>query len=584
MRNSESNEIMIKRLLGSVREYKRASILSPILVTGEVVMEVLLPFLMAKIIDNGIERSDMKYVWRMGLLLLLCMLVCVAFGALSGHAAAKASSGFAKNLRHDMFEKLQSFSFSNIDKFKTSGIITRLTTDVSNVQNSYQMIVRIAVRVPIMLISAMCACFYINTRMALIFLLVAPVLLIALFFVFRYAYPIFRRMFKKIDQMNNVLQENVRGIRVVKSFVREDYETEKFTSVSDSIRKDSVKAERVLYLNSPLMMMSIYSAMLLISWIGAKLIIHGEMTTGQLSSMFTYMMQILLSLMMISMIVVTIVISRASAERIVEILEEEPDITDPKDPEKAISDGSIDFEHVFFSYSKKKEKSCLMDFDLHIRSGETVGIIGSTGSGKSSFVQLIPRLYDVTDGCVKVGGKDVRSYDLELIRNQVAMVLQKNVLFSGTIKENLMWGNPEATDEDMIRACKIAQADEFIGSFPEGYDTYIEQDGSNVSGGQKQRLCIARALLKDPKILILDDSTSAVDTATDALIQKGMTEYRPDMTKLIITQRISSLECADRIIVIDNGRIDGIGTHEELLRDNRIYQEVFESQKKGGDR
>ena len=466
---------------------------------------------------------------------------------------------------------------------RTSSIITRLTTDVTNVQNAYQMVIRIAVRAPIMLIFAMCASFYVNAKVALILLGIAPVLLLGLIIVFRYAHPIFVRMFKKFDLMNNVIQENVRGIRVVKSFVREDHEIEKFTDVNNSIRNDAVKAERAINFNAPLMMLSVYTAMLLISWVGAKLVVNDEMTTGQLTSMFSYTMQILMSLMMVSMIIVMIVISKTSAERISELLDEKADITNPENPVKEVKDGSIDFDHVYFSYSKKKEKSCLLDFDLHIKSGETIGIIGGTGSGKSSFVQLIPRLYDVTDGDIKVGGVNVKDYDLDTIRDNVAMVLQKNVLFSGTIKENLRWGNPEATDEEMIQACKIAQADSFISAFPDGYDTYIEQGGSNVSGGQKQRLCIARALLKKPKILILDDSTSAVDTATDAQIQKGFAEFIPGTTKLIIAQRISSVENADRIIVIDNGRINAVGTHEELLKDNEIYKEVYESQKKGGD-
>lgn len=574
---------MIKRLLLSVREYKKPSILSPVLVSLAVAMEVIMPFLMGKLIDEGVEKSNMDYVWWMGTLILVCMLAYLAFGALSGSFAAKASSGFARNLRHDMFCQLQKFSFSNIDKFKTSSIITRLTTDVMNVQNAYQTIILIAVKAPIMLIFAMTAIFMINTRLALIFLGIAPLMLIGLYLIFRYAQPVFTRMFTKIDRMNNVVQENVRGIRIVKSYVREEHETEKFTSVSNSIRNDSVKAERALNFNGPIMMSSIYTAMLLISWIGAKLVVKKEMTTGQLTIMFTYTMQILLSLMMVSMIIVMLVISRASAARIAEILEEEPDIRNPEAPIQEVKDGSIDFENVSFSYSKDKEKCCLIDIDLHIRSGETVGIIGGTGSGKSSLVQLIPRLYDVTSGRIKVGGVDVRNYDLNVIRDNVTMVLQKNVLFSGTIRENLCWGNSEATDEEMRQACEIAQADSFIRSFPEGYDTYIEQDGTNVSGGQKQRLCIARAILKKPKILILDDSTSAVDTKTDAQIQKGFTELVPGMTKLIIAQRISSVENADRIIVIDKGRISGIGTHQELLAGNDIYREVYESQTRGGE-
>lgn len=574
---------MIRRLAKSIREYKKPSLLAPLLVSCEVVMEVLMPFLMSRLIDNGIDAGNMSYVWKMGLLLLACMFASMAFGALSGREAAKACTGFAKNLRHDMFYNLQRFSFSNIDKFKTSSIITRMTTDVTNVQNAYQMVIRIAVRAPFMLIFAMCAAFTINAKVALILLIIAPILLGFLIIIFRYAHPIFVRMFQRFDLMNNVVQENVRGIRVVKSFVREDHEIDKFTAVSKDIRDDAVKAERAINFNGPLMMACVYSAMLLISWVGARLVVNGEMTTGELSSMFTYTMQILTSLMMVSMIIVMLVISKTSAERISELLEEEPDITNPEKPVMEVNDGSIDFENVFFSYSKNKEKSCLSDFDLHIKSGETVGIIGGTGSGKSSFVQLIPRLYDVTDGSVKVGGVDVREYDLNTLRDNVAMVLQKNVLFSGTIKENLRWGNAEATDEEMKRACEIAQADSFISAFPDGYDTYIEQGGTNVSGGQKQRLCIARALLKNPKILILDDSTSAVDTATDAQIQKGFAEYIPGTTKLIIAQRISSVEHADKIIVIDNGLIDAIGTHEELLKNNQIYREVYESQKKGGD-
>lgn len=571
---------MIKKLLQSVREYKKDSILSPIFVSLEVVMEVVIPFLMANLIDYGIEGGDMGYIARMGVFLLLSAVISLGFGALSGKHAAIASAGFAKNLRHDMYYAVQKYSFSNIDKFSTASIVTRLTTDVSNLQNAYQMIIRIAVRSPVMLTFSLFMAFQIKPQLALIYLAAVPVLAVGLYFIMTHAHPIFERVFRTYDKLNNIVQENLHGIRVVKAFVREEREEEKFKTVSGDIYGDFSKAEKLLAFNSPLMQFVSYGCMLLISWFGAKLIIGGNMTTGQLMSLVTYTMQILMSLMMLSMIFVMIVISRASAERIVEILDEQPDLANGENPIRTIPNGSVDFDNVEFGY--KKGKACLKDINLHIRSGETVGIIGGTGSAKSSLVQLIPRLYDVTEGTLKVGGVDVRQYDIESLRDAVAMVLQKNVLFSGTIKENLRWGDANATDEDLVRVCKLAQADEFIRALPDGYDTYIEQGGTNVSGGQRQRLCIARALLKKPKILILDDSTSAVDTKTDALIRKAFQEEIPDTTKIIIAQRISSVENADKIIVMENGRIDAVGTHAELLATNAIYQEVYSSQVKGG--
>ncbi len=578
---------MIKRLAGCIREFKRDSILAPAFIVGEGAMEVLIPMLMARLIDQGIDRGSMTAIWQIGLLLEVCCLVSLGFGILAGTHAARASAGFAKNLRHDMYYRVQEYSFSNIDKFSTASIVTRLTTDVTNVQNAFQMVIRMAVRAPILLVFALFMSFLVNARLAVIYLCVIPVLGVGLFMIVKRAHPLFERVFKTYDRLNMVVQENLHGIRVVKSFVREEHEKEKFGRVSESIYRDFKKAERTVAFNMPLMQISVYTCMLLLSWIGARLIVGGNgtaggMTTGQLMSMFSYTMQILMSLMMLSNVFVMLIISKASAERIVEILDEESSLKNPQAPVFQVADGSVRFEGVSFSYKGDKNKLCLMDIDLDIQSGETVGIIGGTGSSKSSLVQLIPRLYDVTGGRLLVGGLDVREYDIETLRNQVAMVLQKNVLFSGTIKENLRWGNPEASDEELVRACKLAQADGFIREFPEGYDTHIEQGGTNVSGGQRQRLCIARALLKKPKILILDDSTSAVDTATDAMIRKAFREEIPETTKFIIAQRISSVEDADKLIVLDGGRVSGFGTHEELLKGNEIYREVYESQMKGG--
>lgn len=573
---------MLKNLLRCIGEYKKPSILAPICVTLEVILEVLIPLLMASLIDEGISSENMNRILFYGLILVAAAMASLACGALSGHYAAVASAGFAKNLRQAMFYKVQDFSFTNIDHFSTSSLVTRLTTDVTNVQNAYQMVIRVAVRAPIMLISAFVMACKINPRLALIYLAIIPVLGCILFGITVTAHPIFSRVFKTYDKLNNVVQENVHGIRVVKSFVREDYEKEKFNNISGAIFKDFNKAEKLLAFNSPAMQTCVYTCMLLISWFGAHMIVSNTMTTGELTSMFTYTMQILMSLMMLSMIFVMVTMSRASVERIDEVLKEQPDIKDAAQPVKEVKNGDICFSHVSFSYSKDKNRLSLKDINLDIKSGETVGIIGGTGSAKSSLVQLIPRLYDITEGCLTVGGLDVREYDLEVLRDAVSMVLQKNVLFSGTIKDNLRWGKKDATDEEMIHACQLAQADDFIRTFPDGYDTHIEQGGSNVSGGQKQRLCIARALLKKPKILILDDSTSAVDTKTDALIRQAFREEIPNTTKIIIAQRISSVMNADQIVVMDNGRINACGTHEELLANNEIYREVYESQQKGG--
>lgn len=573
---------MIKRLSQCIREYKKDSILSPLYVLVESLLDVAIPFVMAGLIDKGIEAGNMSMILRYGAILVGFALVALTFGALSGRSCARATAGFARNLRHDMFHHLQVYSFSNIDKFSSAGLVTRLTTDVSNVQNAFMMIIRTLIRCPAMLIFAMVMSFRINHDISLIFLAVIPILGVGLYLIIKHVHPVFERVFKTYDRLNGVVQENLSGIRVVKNFVREDHEIEKFDTISGTIYKDFSLAERILALNSPLMQGCVYACMILVSWLGAKQIVIGNMSTGNLMSFFTYIMQILSSLMMLSMVFVMITMSRASAERIVEVLDEESDITNCDNPVYEVKDGSVEFTDVSFSYAKRPDKTVLDDIDLIIPSGQTVGIIGGTGSSKSSLVQLIPRLYDVTGGCVKVGGIDVRNYDLQTLRHNVAMVLQKNTLFSGTIKENLRWGNPDATDEELAHACRLAQADDFIRTFPDGYDTYIEQGGTNVSGGQKQRLCIARAILRKPKILILDDSTSAVDTKTDALIRQAFREEIPNTTKIIIAQRISSVMDADQIVVMDNGRINACGTHEELLANNEIYREVYESQQKGG--
>ena len=575
---------MIKTLAKSIREYKKQTILTPILVALEVIMEILIPFVMAKLVDYGIYGNNLPLIYKLGLLLLVLVTFSLIFGALAGKFAATASTGFAKNLRHDMYYKVQDYSFENIDKFSTASIITRMTTDVTYVQQSYQMLTRITFRAPLTLIFAFIMSFTINVKLSLIFLALAPVLAIGLYFIATHAYPIFEKLFKTYDKLNNVVQENVRGIRVVKSYVLEEEEKEKFGEVSQNIYEKFSKAEKIIAYNSPLMQLVSYAGLLLISWFGAKLIVGtGTLTTGELMSLITYAMQILTSLMMISVVLVMLTISMASAERIVEILNEEPALKNKENPIKEVKNGSIEFNDVNFSYVGNKDKTCLKNINLKINEGETIGIIGGTGSSKTTLIQLIPRLYDTTTGTVKVGGIDVRNYDIETLRNEVAIVLQKNVLFSGTIKENLRWGNKEATDEEMVRVCKLAQADGFINEFPKKYDTYIEQGGTNVSGGQKQRLCIARALLKKPKILILDDSTSAVDTKTDKLIRKAFKEEIPNTTKIIIAQRIDSVKEADKIIVLDGGTINGIGTHEELMKTNDIYKEVYTSQRKGDE-
>ncbi len=572
---------MIKKLAKSIREYKLSSILTPIFVAGEVILEVLIPLLMADLVDKGVYGGEMNTVYKIGLELVLCAILSLIFGVLSGVCGAKASSGFARNLRKDLYYKIQDFSFSNIDKFSTSSLITRLTTDVSNVQMAYQMIIRIAVRTPLMFIISLCFAVSISAKLSLIFLVVVPIIIFGLFFISTKAHPYMKRVFNTYDHLNNVVEENVAGIRVVKSFVIEEEEKKKFGNVSESIYQDFCKGQKILAFNTPLMQFCMYLCILVISFLGAKLIVSTNMTaltTGELMTMFTYSIQILTSLMMLSMVIVMITISRSSAERIVEVLSEVPGIKDPKKPIEKVENGSIEFKNVSFSYVDNKKKECLKNINLSIKSGETVGIIGGTGSGKSSLVNLIPRLYDVTEGSLLVGGKNVKKYDLKALRDQVACVLQKNVLFSGTIKENIRWGNENASDEEIERVCKLAQADEFIMQFPKGYDTYIEEGGTNVSGGQKQRLCIARALLKKPEILILDDSTSAVDTKTDKLIQTAFKQEIPNTTKIIIAQRVSSIEDCDKIVVMDNGNINGIGTHEELLKNNEIYREVYESQ------
>jgi len=544
----------------------------------EVVMDVFIPYLMANLIDQGIDKSNMDRIWYWGLTLLGCALVALIFGVLSGYFAAIASSGFAKNLRQKMYYSIQDFSFSNIDKFSSSSLITRLTTDVTNVQNSYQMLIRIAVRSPSMLVFSFFMASRLNAKLSLVYLGAIPLLALGMFIIISHAYPLFVRVFKTYDKLNSVVQENVRGVRVVKAFVREEHETEKFKKVSDSIYQDSSKAEKIVAFNSPLMQGLMYISLLTISYLGARLIVSDSMTTGQLMSFITYTSQILMSLMMLSMVFVMITISRASAFRIEEVLAEQSDLFDKEGAIATIADGSIDFEGVTFSYTKTEDKLCLRDIDLHIESGAVVGIIGSTGSGKTSLIQLIPRLYDVFSGSVKVGGLDVRDYQLNSLRNAVSVVLQKSVLFSGTIKENLRWGNLEATDEQLIAACQIAQADSFIRSFPDGYDSHIEQDGSNLSGGQKQRLSIARSILKQPKVLILDDSTSAVDTKTDTLIRRSFRNELKDTTKIIISQRINSVKDADMIVVLDEGRIQAVGKHAQLLTKSEMYREIYDSQ------
>lgn len=578
---------MIKRLMKCIREYKKASILTPVYVSIEVALEVAIPLLMARLIDNGIDKGDMSVILTMGGLLLVCALASLAMGALSGKQAAFASAGFAKNLRHDMYYNVQDFSFSNIDKFSTGSIVTRLTTDVTNVQQAYQMIIRMAVRSPIMLICSMLAAFSINSELALIFAVTLPVLGVGLYLIISKVHPVFRKVFKTYDHLNNTVSENLRGIRVVKSFVREEHEKEKFNDISEQIYKDFSKAEKLIALNGPLMQLCVFTSMLLIAWFGSRIIVAcgGDaatgLSTGGLMSLMTYTMQIMMSLMMLSIVFVMITISRASGERIVELLNEKSDLNNCADPVYEVKDGSIRFDNVEFSYSRNSGKPCLSGVSLDIAAGETIGILGGTGSSKSSLVQLIPRLYDVTSGSVSVGGVDVRNYDIETLRNSVAMVLQKNVLFSGTINENLRWGNADATDEQIAHVCRVTQSDSFIERFPDKYETYIEQGGTNVSGGQRQRLCIARALLKSPKVLILDDSTSAVDTNTDAKIRHAFKEEMPDITKLIIAQRVSSVMDADRIIVLDDGKISAFGTHEELMQTSDIYREVYESQTGG---
>lgn len=572
---------MIKKLLRSVREYKTASLLTPIFVTLEVIMEVLIPFFMSRIIDMGLEQNNLSYTVRLGVILIIAAIASLCFGALSGKYAATASAGFAKNLRHDMFHHVQDFSFSNIDKFSPASLVTRLTTDVTNVQNAYQMIIRVLIRGPLMLVFALIMAMGINMKLSMVFFFAIPFLGIGLFFIAIKAHPYFERVFRTYDELNNTVQENLSAIRVVKAYVREDFEDKKFYKISDKVYHQFRTAEKIVAFNAPLMQFTMYTAILLISWMAAKMIVGSTMTTGQLMSMIVYATQILSSLMMLSMVFVMIIMAESSANRIVEVLDEESDLKNPAHPLNSVADGSIDFDNVSFSYVNDPDKSALKDINIHIHSGETIGIIGGTGSAKTTLVQMIPRLYDTTTGQVRVGGKDVRDYDIESLRDQVSVVLQKNVLFSGTIKENLRWGNPNASDEELVAACKLAQADEFVRSFPDGYDTYIEQGGTNVSGGQKQRLCIARALLKKPKILILDDSTSAVDTKTDALIRKAFREEIPDTTKIIIAQRISSIEDADRVIVLDDGRIDAFDTPQQLLKTNKIYQEVYQSQVKG---
>ena len=574
---------MIKKLASYVKEYKKSAILTPIFVILEVVMEVIIPLLMANIIDVGIQNNDIDYILEMGILLIISAILSLTFGMLSGRFAAKASAGYAKNLRKAMFHKIQDYAFENIDKFSTSSLVTRMTTDVTNVQMAFQMIIRILVRGPIMMIFALLMVLSISGKLSLIFLVAIPFLGIILFLIATKAHPIFEKVFKKYDKLNRVVQENLNAIRVVKAYVREETEEQKFKEVNDEVYKNFIKAQKIVAFNSPVMQLTIYTSILLISWFGAKLIVGGSMQTGQLSSIITYAWQILSSLMMLSMVFVMIIISQSSAERIMEVIEEEPVLKNPENPIKEVKDGSISFKNVSFCYSDEKDKNkfALKNINLEIKEGETIGIIGGTGSSKSTLVQLIPRLYDATKGEIKVGGVNVKDYDIHALRDSVAMVLQKNVLFSGTIAENLRWGKKNADLEELEDVCKLAQADGFIQEFPSKYETVLDQGGTNVSGGQKQRICIARAILKKPKILILDDSTSAVDTKTDSLIRKAFREEIPNTTKIIIAQRVTSIEDADRIIVLNDGEIDGIGTSEELLKTNEIYREVYETQKKG---
>ena len=577
---------MLKTLASRIREYTLAAILSPVCMIGEVYMEVRIPGIIAKIVDKGIQTGDMQVVWQQGILLVLTALCSLVFGVGSAVAASYAATGFARNLRHDMFYRVQTFDFGNIDKFSTSSIVTRLTSDIANIQMCFQMLIRMAVRCPMMIVLASIRVLRLSPRLALVYLISLPILAVALFVLIKLVHPIFTRVFKTYDKLNNVVQENVHGMRVVKSFVREEREDDKFTEISGKIYQDFMKAERIMAFNNPFMQLAVYGSILAISFLGATMIVESgntTFTTGNLTSMFTYTTQILSGLMMLSMVFVMLTMSRAPMERCCEILQEEAELRNPEDPVTEVKNGEISFEDVSFRYFKTADKNALEKVNVHIASGQTVGILGGTGSSKTTFVQLIPRLYDVTEGAIRVGGVDVRDYDLKVLRDQVAMVLQKNVLFSGTIKENLRWGNPDATDAEMEHACRLACAHDFIMGFPDGYDTHIEQGGTNVSGGQKQRLCIARALLKKPKILILDDSTSAVDTHTDAMIRKAFAEEIPGTTKLIIAQRVASVQDADVILVLDGGKIVAQGNHETLLQTSVIYREVYESQIKGGE-
>ena len=578
---------MIKKIIKSLREYKKPTLLTPLFVVFEVILEVLIPFLMSKLIDDGISNKDMTIVFIIGGILVLCAVVSLVFGMLAGITVSKASTGFAKNLRNDLYGKVQKFSFYNIDKFSTSSLITRLTTDVSNVEFAFQMVVRTAIRAPLMLITSVAFSIAISPRLALIYLFVIPILGIGLYFIATKAHPIMKEVFETYDDLNNVVEENVNAIRVVKSFTLEDEETHKFNKVSAKIYRGFLKGEKIIAMNGPLMQFCMYACILLISWFGAHIIVSSgatELTTGSLMTLFTYTTQILGSLMMLSMIFVIITISRASLERIVEVLDEVPDIVNPDNPITKVQDGSIKFNDVSFSYVKDKNKEVLKHINLDIKSGEFVGILGGTGVGKSSLVNLIPRLYDVTDGDLIVGNNNVKDYDLKVLRDEVSCVLQKNVLFSGSIVDNIRWGDSNASFEEIVKVCKIAQADSFINELPDGYNTFVEEGGTNFSGGQKQRLCIARALLKKPKILILDDSTSAVDTKTDKLIQKAFREELNNVTKIVISQRVASVEDADKIIILDNGEINDIGTHKELLKKNKIYQEIYYSQTEGSDK